>query len=458
MRLATLTLAALSAVAAAQPAPPLHTTRLDNGITILYQRIPGATFTALEELHPVGLIDDPAGVPQATHLLEHLRCMSATASFPAGDAYHRLNHIGMANAETMGDVTHYDLVVPAADLSLALSVVAERMTSLQLDDQTMQAEIPRCYAEVRGVTQTFRHPGFKFALAAVSQNWNHQQPAASLLAGLNNWTLANASAACNALHDPGTLTIAIAADLDQAALDALIDQHLAPIPAPARDAMPRPPAPIDLSTLPRDATITWDSPASACFIAYPAPTDPDERLALTLWATAVHPLLTRGLPQPDAQHLMLSNIRYPVARMPLFLFAPIPPGDEGLAAADTLATSLERHAAAPDRTIASARTILAQLTDAFDAGMNLASFNQSITILADRVGPRQAQIFATGQIALDLALNHHALGPDPAARLGSLQARDQQWWSDLIRRTVTADRRVRTILAPAQPAPPSPAP
>ena len=113
------------AASARQEAAGRH--KLQNGVTLLLHRVPGVEQVAVEAFYEVGLVHEPAGMAQAAHLLEHLVCNAATASYKAGESMAWLNSVGLANAETMPDWTHYDYMVPADKLERIFQIEAERL-------------------------------------------------------------------------------------------------------------------------------------------------------------------------------------------------------------------------------------------------------------------------------------------------------------------------------------------
>lgn len=436
---------ATHAPAASTAQAAVHVFRLDNGITVLFRRVPGAAAVGVEEIYPVGLIDDPAGIAQGTHFVEHLRCMSASASFEAGASYARLNQVGLGNAETMADATHYDLVVPKADLPLALSIIAERLGSLRLEAAILAQEAPRCYAEIAGVTRMTGGPGFKFSLAAAVQSWRHGRDRADILSGLEEWDLAEASAFISRTHTPSRLVVAIAGDLEPAVVEAEAARLLGAIPA----ADPGPePAEIRYSHLPPDTELQWDVDASAVFVLYPPPTDPEETLALTLWASTLYPTLSQAM--GDARYSVATNSTIaPVGRLPVFAFSGVSPGDDSGQAASKLAGLIEAAAANPATSIAQARGMGAMLERSLEEGMTNAANQAGRDRLAAQVGAEQAERLVIGNTALELGLQWHAFGEAGAARLAALRARDAGWWRAVIQRTVAPERRVVTRLVPA---------
>ncbi|MCA9774219.1 MAG: insulinase family protein [Myxococcales bacterium] len=335
----------------------VHVVTLDNGIMLLIQPVPGATMVAIEEVHRVGFIHDPAGVAQGSHLIEHLRCMGATASHAPGVAYSRLNTAGLANAETMGDLTHYDLVVPPEQLGEALAAILERHESLGIDDAIIAQEAPRCHAEVVNVTRAMGGPGLKFAMAAAVQAWRHGLGEASLLTGLEAWDAGSAERWMHATHRPERLTLAIVGAVDPDEIERRAEERFGTMAAFDEPHDADPFAPIDYAALPPEQTVTWDVDAAAVFVLYPPPEDSDERAALTLWGLQA----SRDLAQdprrrdtggqafrPRPGDGLMNGTPYPVGDLPLFVFSSAPRDpDQQRRYAASLAEQLEAMAADP---------------------------------------------------------------------------------------------------------------
>src|ERR1043165_5401350 len=96
---------------------PADEKELENGARVIVMEVQGAPRIALEAFYDVGVVDGPAGLTQAAHLVEHAVCMGATGQDPEnapGAAWQRLSARGMINAETLGDFTHYDYEIGRA--------------------------------------------------------------------------------------------------------------------------------------------------------------------------------------------------------------------------------------------------------------------------------------------------------------------------------------------------------
>ncbi|MEZ6235811.1 MAG: insulinase family protein [Phycisphaerales bacterium] len=440
--------------------PSVHVATLDNGITLLIQPIPGATMVAIEEVHRVGLIHDPAGVAQGSHLIEHLRCMGGTDSHAPGASYARLNTAGMANAETMGDLTHYDLVIPPEQLDEALAVILERHESLAIDDAIIAQEAPRCHAEVANVTRAMGGPGLKFAMAAAVQAWRHGLDHASLLTGLEAWDAASAEQWMRATHQPERLTLALVGAVDPDEITRRAEERFGALAALDAPNEADPFVAIDYASHPAEQAVTWDVDAAAVFVAYPPPADAEEQAALTLWSLLAMQQLVADLTtrhagdatfRPRPGDGIMNGTAYPVGDLPLYTFSSAPASPaERRALAGFIASRLEEIAAAPTRTAAQARGYARTYARATEAGLDRLAFDRSVASLTRDGNKRHAEMMVLGNTALQTALAWHSFGPDPVARLNAIADRPPEWWADVIQRTVNPANRRITILAPAR--------
>lgn len=423
---------------------------LSNGVTLLVQPVPGVASVAIQEVHPLGMIHDPAGVTQGNHLVEHLRCMGATESFPAGESFSLLNTMGLGNAETMGDVTHYDLVVPRDSLGEAFTIIAERLDSLRIDEALIAQEAPRCAAEVDGVMRATGSPGLKFALAGAAQHWRHGRTTVSLSGELGGWSADDARAFLEYTHDPAGMIVVVAGDVRPEDVRNLAEAALGHLQARA-EAPPAPAPPIDFGAVPRVGVVSWDVPASCVFVAYPPPTEARDRLVLTLWSSAalgsLYPQLATRFEQP-----MLSHVNYPVGDMPLFAFAGTRGADPARVGA-ALAEQVEQLAGSHDAGCGLARQQASMLLESLDRRLDGATVNTMVATLSAQFGRARAEHLAVGNFALQLGLAWHALGPVPRERLREVLDLSPEQWRATVREHVNAERRIVTTLTPATPEP-----
>lgn len=305
---------------------------LENGATVLLQPVPGVGRVGVEAVYRVGFLDEPAGMTQAAHLIEHLVCMSATAGYGPGESYALLNGRGMANAETLADWTHYDMTADAASLELILSVEAQRLSSLRITPEIIAQEAPRCYAEAAAIDASPKAPLLKFAVMAAHQSWRHGLDRAQLCGGLAEMPIAQITDLHGRHYTPRALTLTIVGDFDPAAAERLCREKIGALPAGPAPA----PAPIDWAAVQAEASVRWDCTRSAVILAFPPPEDPGQRLALSVWGSMVSGrLFTDPEVAERASIAMCTNSTWPAGRLPFFFYATVKEGgtpEETLAA------------------------------------------------------------------------------------------------------------------------------
>jgi hypothetical protein len=295
---------------------------LEGGPVVLLVRVEGVPRVAVQALYDVGIVDEPKGLAQASHLIEHLACVGATAQSPAGYTFQSLNQIGMANAETLPSLTHYDYGLPADRFELAIQTEAERLRSLAFEPKTIAQEAARCYQEVQAVAGHDPPMVGKFALMAAAQAWRHAATYANVRKGIES-AFPDALRAFHARHyHRGNLTLVIAGPVERKTAEEAVRRHFADLPSP--NAAPQP---IAWDKASRHSQVVWDGPATVLYFAYPPSGNLAERMLATACFDAIRPALTN-----DADVLRLasavdfSGLVWPVGRSPSFAAFTLRPG------------------------------------------------------------------------------------------------------------------------------------
>lgn len=443
---------------AAQPAHRDFT--LDSGLRVIIVPVPGHTHVAIQAIHPVGFLDDPKGLPQGAHLLEHLLCMGAAGDQPAGAAFARLNASGLANAETLADFTHYDLVVPAADAEFALRAHADRLASLRIDEAIIAQEGPRAAGELAFLQGRPERPVFKFAVMAAHQAWRFGVTDVRLMEGLDK-------APAEALRDlharryrPGDAIVVMVGAIDPDAGEALARRVLGAIPVPAPKApllhppLPPPPPAIDWAAMPGTRRVTWDSTASAVIVAWPAPAETADRAALSIACE----VLLGTLPSDPALREVAAmtfgtNTMWPAGPpergMPIFFCISLREGAD----ADAAATMLKaRVLALADRALegpmaAALAAMPAQfaqppgaIVDMFAAQLKAGG--------AGRLG-MDPKLLLIGNAALQIGMRARITGPDAAAWAKATAAAMPRV-RETLRATLTPETARVTVIVPRE--------
>ncbi|MFB3104278.1 MAG: M16 family metallopeptidase, partial [Pseudomonadales bacterium] len=256
---------------------------LDNGVTVLLLPMPEADQVAIETIYNVGFVHEPKGMTQAAHLLEHLACNAATGNYKANEAMNLLNQLGMANAETLPSWTHYDYVLPANKLELALEIEAERLTSLKIDREIVRVEALRCYQETDFVERNPASGMTKHAFMALNQAWRHGMTSALVRGGLEDFSIEELENFHRAFYRPDNLTVVIIGGFNRDQAFELLEEHLGDVRPPKQSRL----AAIDWSRIPNRTTVRWDAKVRAVCLAFPPPSNRRDQIALSLLGAAL---------------------------------------------------------------------------------------------------------------------------------------------------------------------------
>ncbi len=424
---------------------------LDNGLRIVLMPVAGATRVAVLTMIEAGFLDEPAGMTQASHLLEHLACMGATKSYQPNESFNRLSERGLANAETMADHTRYDMMVAAEDIELALTIQAERLTSLRIDDAVIQQEAPRCHSEAVNVEMFAGGPMMKFAFMAAVQAWRHGAERALVKSGLESTD----PEALAAFHDdvvtPDRVTLVICGGIDIAKTKAIIDREFAPIPA--RDDAPAPTR-IDWNDLPPITRIEWDSVHTAVILTWAPPEDRVDRALLSVYASLLFGAITADADvQRRSTRTMSSASSWPVDRLPFFVYSTLAPNQDADEAARVIAERVHAIATEPlsEQRVGFARTHAMQL-----AWVSLppppAIGVQVRTVEQQNPGnAAHAMDLVLGNLAIQACMRQRLIGHDETLAGNLAPAVSSERIAKILTETITPDRLRITILSPAKP-------
>jgi predicted Zn-dependent peptidase len=421
--------------------PSLERIEIDGGPTVLILPVDGTSRVAVQAMYDVGFIDEPRGIAQASHLIEHLACFGATAKSSAGESIRVLNQIGMANAETLPSLTHYDYSVPAGRLEIALETEAERLRSLKFEPTTIAEEAERCYAEVRFVAERSNPPALgKFSLMAATQFWRHSLTDASVLGGLETASLDALRAFHKAHYNRSNLTLIVAGAVTRAAVEPIVKKAFSSLPSSQAR-----PAPIDWATTPKRGVVRWDASATIVYVAYPPPNDPAERLVVT---AALQAATMNLAADPEVKKLAAgvdgSGMAWPVGRTPSFASFTLQPGTDPDKAAAVLSTRLESEISGMlPSTLVPVVTMLADTSLPLDATSLKAYSDQ----LMQQAGSLElAHDMILGNVAIQIGMRDVWLGPDRAAIAERARSLLQGDWKAFVGRVLPVGRRIVTVL------------
>ena len=420
---------------------------LANGITVLMYPVPGADRVALESLHRVGFLHEPKGMIQATHLLEHLACHSATKSYQAGEAMRLLSQEGIANAETLADLTHFDHVLPSQQLELVLQIVAERLSSLRIAPEIIRQEVPKCNQEADLVARNPSAGMLKHAFMAFGQAWRHGAREVQVHEGLERIPVADLERFYRASFNPQSLVLVLVGGFDRTQALQLVNKHLGAIQP--GDAAPL--QPLSWAQVPKEMAVQWDSSVRAVCIGFPPPDDIKERLLLSLWGNLLmQRLMTDAEVQKLADAVFCTNQSWSAGTLPFFVYA--------TAKANAGVEQLQRLLAARLQSTAAAKLGWAEMRQfrsmasqfAQEPELNWSAVRQQGKAVASQLGrnPEDAAGLVMGNVALQMGLRELLVGTDSAQVAKALQAVTADDLHRLLGRTLDPSRGFVTVLIP----------
>ena len=422
---------------------------LDNGVTVLLLPMPETDQVAIETFYNVGFVHEPKGMTQAAHLLEHLACNAATGNYKPNEAMNLLNQFGMANAETLPSWTHYDYVLPANKLELALQIEAERLTSLNIDREIVRIEALRCYQETDFVERNPASGMTKHAFMALNQAWRHGMTSALVRGGLEDFSIEELKSFHRAFYRPDNLTVVIIGGFNRDHAFELIEEHLGDVRPPKRSR----PAAIDWSRIPDRTTVRWDAKVRAVCLAFPPPSNRRDQIALSLLGAALtQELINDPEINAVASTVTCTNHLWSVGELPFYVYATAKPEAsledvERALARWMRSITVERPA---NGVVVQMRMMADQLSQQISALTWSYVENAAKMVARQRGGDEKFGLgMVLGQSAINWAVADRLIGPDPATSMSGLSSLTADKLHDLIVRYLDPDKQIVCLLMPA---------
>ena len=298
--------------------------QLRNGVPVTVNRIDQADGIAMEVAYSVGFLHEPEGMVQASHLLEHLVCFSPCGNYADREAMEYLNKIGLANAETMPDFTHYDYAVPKKDFERVVKIEAQRLAGIRFNPTVVRREAKRCYQETDFVERNPKAGMLKHAFMAFSHAWRFHTDRALVRGGMEDFSVERLQRFHSESYHPGRLSIAITGAISADEARITLDKHIGVI----ETKHPQPPR-VNWTKVSSRKTVRWDSKVRAICIAWEPPAKQSERTALSmLGLLAMQKLMADPKLNSKFDHVSCSNNVWPVGELPLFVYATLKTGVE----------------------------------------------------------------------------------------------------------------------------------
>ena len=316
--------------------------RLENGLTVILLENHKENKVAVVSFYRAGFMHEPRGKAHISHLVEHMVLQCATKSYEPNESLILLQKKGMANAETLATFVHYDYLLPASDLELALKIESERLTSIKFSEKVLKEEIAKCLQEIEFVQNDPQAGLIKFGLMGFSQAIRFGDKFVPVCGGTSKLTVEDVQEFHKDHYRPESALLVMVGDFESEAAKRMARNYFADIPKGGQEPRPARPAPpvqagVRVVQMSEDIRAQWDFASEALYLIYPgAPEDFDGRIALTLFGNYLTRCLFFDADLKKVTKISFcSNQLYPVGELPFFVFAEPKQGEalEGVRAA-----------------------------------------------------------------------------------------------------------------------------
>jgi zinc protease len=206
--------------------------RLDNGMQVVVIEDHRAPVVTHMVWYRSGAADETPGSSGIAHFLEHL-LFKKTKNLADGELSKTVaDNGGSDNAFTSYDYTAYYQRIAADRLELMMSMEAERMINLDLDQDDIFTERDVIIEERNQRTETNPNALFREqANAALYQNHRYGIPVIGWRHEMSQLTLDDALAYYRQFYAPNNAILVVAGDVDPQNVLALANQYYGPLPA-----------------------------------------------------------------------------------------------------------------------------------------------------------------------------------------------------------------------------------
>ena len=225
----------VSAVAAASDKwdLPVHTKKLDNGLTVIVTPDSSSPTVGVSVVYHVGMRLEPKNRTGFAHLFEHLM-FQGTPNAPKGVFDKTITGGGgRNNGSTRADFTNYIETAPASSLEPILWLEADRMKTLDFSAATLKNQQDVVKEEIRVNVKNQPYGGFMWIDIGqhAFQKWENNHDGYGSFEDLENASLDDVRAFHRDYYGPNNAVLAIAGDVTPAQGFALAQKYFGGIAA-----------------------------------------------------------------------------------------------------------------------------------------------------------------------------------------------------------------------------------
>ena len=189
--------------------------KLDNGLTVLYEYIPGVSVVSVQCWINTGSVNEDEKISGISHFLEHM-LFNGTKRFKPGEIDEYLDSRGgYNNAFTSTDVTNYYVTIPTEEAEAAYEVVSDMVFNALLLQDEIDKEKP---VVIQEINRKYDDPSYKM--------WQDLQetlflgtPYSRQIIGtsdnVNNFTREEIVSYYNRFYHPENMTLVVVGDIEE---------------------------------------------------------------------------------------------------------------------------------------------------------------------------------------------------------------------------------------------------
>jgi zinc protease len=204
---------------------------LPNGLHVILHEDHAAPLVSVSVWYHIGSRDEEIGRTGFAHLFEHMM-FQGSANVPKMAHFQYVQEIGgTLNATTSFDRTNYYETVPRAHVARALWLESDRMRSLAVTAENFENQRNVVKEERRQRYENVPYGTmFETVLSKVYAASGYRWPTIGSMADLDRATVDDARAFHERYYVPNNATLAIAGDVEPAAVERLVNEYFGDIP------------------------------------------------------------------------------------------------------------------------------------------------------------------------------------------------------------------------------------
>ncbi len=190
-------------------------TKLDNGVTVLYEKVPGVKVVSVQCWIKTGSVNENDKLSGISHFLEHM-LFNGTKKFKPGEIDEYLDAKGgYNNAFTSLDVTNYYVTIPTDEAEAAYEVVSDMVFNALLLQSEIDREKPVVLQEIN---RKYDDPSYKMwqdLQAALFEGTPYARQVIGSSETVSAFTRQEIVDYYNRFYHPHNMTLVIVGDIEE---------------------------------------------------------------------------------------------------------------------------------------------------------------------------------------------------------------------------------------------------